>query len=357
MSSKFITAKRGTTEFDRLITGRFSRTERALPVQALRVGKADEEVTFEIIPVERALKLGLKDVLKSFLQLKKVLFVLFPLFYFVMRDWNKPFLSSTELIFILAGIILTLLAVQMKVDSEDFISGYDRLRGGRGQKILSQGARSVAELQHYIRVALSAAVFCGLIPLVVEPFRILAFVAGSALLFMGYKWGVSRKNRFIRDVCLALIAGPCLAYGIVPHASSLSFGVIWAFFVFFDLQVEHFQYYFAQSEAGEKNLMTLKSFDQAPRILWVVWALSLIVYVAYRSLNSQIAVWIGSVFILAFLSIQWRTQLFKLSTPAGSEIDRVAEKGHQLYLTFITLWVAEILFRALIAPLVFVWFE
>lgn len=357
MNSKFITAKRGSEDFDRLITGRFSKTERALPVQALRVGKADEEVTFEIVSLDKTLKLNMKEVLKSFLQLKKILFVLFPLFFFVMRDWNQPFLSSVELVCILAGIVLTLLAVQMKVDSEDFISGYDRLRGSRGQKVLARGARSVTDLHQYTRVALVVAVVCGLVPLVVEPLRVFGFFTGAALLSIGYKWGVSRKNRLIRDVCLALIAGPCLAFGIVPQLSSLSFGFVWSFFVFFDLQIEHFHHYFAQTEAGEKNLMTLKSFDQAPHILWAVWALSLIVYVLYRSLGSQIAVWIGSIVILAILSLQWRSQLFKLSSPAGSEIDRVAEKGHQLYLTFITLWVAEILFRTLVAPLVFVWFK
>lgn len=357
MSSQFVTAKRGSPEFDRLITGRFSRSERALPVQSLRVGKKDEEVTFEIVPLEKTLKLSSKEVLKSFLQLKKILFVLFPLFYFVMRDWNRPFLSSAEILFILAGIILTLLAVQMKVDSEDFISGYDRIRGSRGQKVLSQGARSVSELERYIRISLIASVICGLIPLIVEPYRILGFAAGAVLLFIGNKWGVNRKNRFIRDVCLALIAGPCLAFGIFPETTSLGFGLIWSFFVFFDLQIEHFHHYFAQTEAGEKNLMTLKSFDQAPKILWTVWAISLILYVVYRSLQSQMAVWIGAVLILAYLSLQWRRQLFKLSTPAGSEIDRVAEKGHHLYLTFITLWVAEVLFRSLVAPLVFAWFK
>lgn len=357
MNPQFITAKRGTAEFDRLITGRFSRSERALPVQSLRVGKADEEVTFEIIPLARVPILPIKEILKSFLQLKKLLFVLFPLFYFIMLGWNKPYLSSVEVVCILLGIVLTLLAVQMKVDSEDFISGYDRIRGSRGQKVLSQGVRSVSELHFYIRVALTGALFFGLVPLVLEPLRILSFALAFGLLFIGNKWGVNRKNRFLRDVCLALIAGPCLAYGIVPQYSSLIFGLIWSFFVFFDLQIEHFHFYFAQTEAGEKNLMTLKSFDQAPKILWRVWGLSLIVYVFYRSLVSPWALWIGAIAILVVLSLQWRKPLFQLSSPAGSEIDRVAERGHHLYLTFITLWVAELLFRALIAPLVFAWFQ
>lgn len=357
MTPRYVTAKRGTPEFERLINGSFSTTERALPIQSLRIGKLDEEVTFELMALSQVPKMNLKEVLKSFLHLKKLLFVLFPLFFFNMRDWNQPFLSAPELILIVVGIVLALLAVQMQVDSEDFISGYDRIRGSRGQKVLSKGIMSVSELQFYVKLALGGAFAAGLLPLIVEPLRILSFLVGAAFLYVGYAKGVSQKNRLIRDIFLALIAGPCLAFGIVPRVDSLTFGFVWALFVFFELQIEHFQFYFAQAEAGEKNLMTLKSFDQAPKILWRVWGIALLGYVIYRSLQSQIYLWLGSILILAFISIKWRRDLFKLATPAGSEIDRVCEKGHHLYLTFITLWVAELLFNALVAPLVFVWFK
>jgi len=357
MSPRYVTAKRGTPDFHKLMTGTFSTEERALPVQSLRIGRPDEEVTFEIIPLSKIPHVGGLKILKSFLPLKKVLFVLFPLFYFTLRDWNRPLLSSTEVVLMLVGLVLALAAVQMTVDSEDFVSGYDRIRGSHGQRVLSEGLRSVFQLQNSIRLLLGAALGCGLLPLVVEPLRILGFLLGAGFLIVGYKKGVTQKNRLVRDVFLALIAGPCLAFGIVPQVESLAFGTVWAFFVFFELQIEHFQFFFAQTEAGEKNLMTLKSFDHAPRILWWVWGLSILIYSVLRLQQSQMALWIGSVLILATLSRPWRHELFSLASPAGSQIDRVCDKGHQLYLTFVSLWVVELCFSAWIAPLVFSWFR
>ncbi|MFN8791408.1 MAG: hypothetical protein ACK5Y2_08145 [Bdellovibrionales bacterium] len=357
MSPRYVTAKRGTPDFHKLITGTFSPDERALPVQSLRIGRPDEEVTFEIVPLSQIQKVSALKILKSFLPLKKLLFVLFPLFYFVLRDWNRPLLSSAEVVLMLVGLIFALAAVQMTVDSEDFVSGYDRIRGSHGQRVLSEGHRSVFQLQKYVSLLLAAALACGLLPLLVEPLRILGFLVGAGFLIVGYKKGVTQKNRLLRDIFLGLIAGPCLAFGIVPQVESLAFGAVWAFFVFFELQIEHFQFFFAQAEAGEKNLMTLKSFDHAPRILWSVWGLSVLVYSAFRLQQSQMALWIGSVLILATLSRPWRRELLSLASPAGSQIDRACEKGHQLYLAFISLWVVELGFSAWMAPLVFSWFR
>ncbi len=357
MSRRYRTAKRGTTDFEQLITGSFSRTERALPIQSLRVGKSDEEVTFEIVPRSKIPSMPLGAILKSFLPIKKILFVLFPLFFFVIRDWNRPFLSSVEVLLIFLGTLLALLAVQIRIDSEDFISGYDRIRGAKGQAVLSDGVYTVAELKGKTRLLLSVAVVLGVVPLLLEPFRMISFTLAILFFYVGYKKGVIQKNRFVRDIYLALIAGPCLAYGIVPKIESLEFGLVWSLFVFYELQLEHFQFYFAQTEAGEKNLMTLFSFDQAKKVLWATWGVALIGFTIYRALYGQLALWIGFILILTFISLKWRSNLYALATPAGSQIDRVCEKGHHLNLTFISLWVVELLFQAFVAPLVFAWFK
>src|SRR6476646_3405001 len=100
MASQFVTAKKGTPEFEKLIKGTFSDSQRALPVQNLRVGSADEEVTFELIPVS---DIKAKFAYLGFVGPKKLLFVLFPVFYFAMRDWVKPVLLSPELECIIFG--------------------------------------------------------------------------------------------------------------------------------------------------------------------------------------------------------------------------------------------------------------
>ena len=354
MAARYVTAKKGTAEFEKLITGTFSSTERALPVQNLRVGAADEEVTFEIVEVKNIVS---KFAYLGFVGAKKLLFVLFPVFYFGFLDWNKPVLTAVELICIILGLFFSILAVQTKVDIQDFISGYDRIRGEKGQKVLGKGWKTVFQMEKDFKVIAGFAIALSIIPIIYDPKRFLSVILTLILFYLGYELGVSRKNRLNRDLALAIIAGPCLAYWILPEASSLLFGIIWAFFVFFTLQLEHFQHYFAQTQAGEKNLITLRSFDLAPQILWALWGISLIVYALVRLVNSHVAWFGGSLLILIVLSFKWRKSLFNLKSPAGSEIDKIVASGNQLFYTFISLWVAELLFRALVAPLVFVWFR
>ncbi len=354
MASQFITAKKGTPEFDQLITGHFSETQRALPVQNLRVGSSDEEVTFEIIKIQ---DIKQKFAYVGFLGPKKILFVLFPVFYFSMRDWNQPFLLSPELECLILGLILSLLAVQIKVDIQDFISGYDRIRSNKGQKVLSRGWKTVFQLERDFKIFALFSILFSIVPLVYQPVRVFSLLVTLLLFYVGYKWGVSRRNRLNRDLALALIAGPCLSFWILPQVYSLAFGLAWGFLIFFALQLEHFQNYLAQTQAGEKNLITLKSFDQAPQILWAVWALMLIVYAFVRFLTSHIAWWGGSMMILIIMSFIWRKSLIGLKSPAGSEIDKVVLSGNQLYYTFIALWVAELIFQALVAPFIFAWFS
>lgn len=354
MAARYVTARKGSPEFEKLITGTFSVSERALPVQNLRVGAADEEVTFEIVEVKNIVS---QFAYLGFVGAKKLLFVLFPVFYFAFLDWTRPVLTAIELVCIITGLFFSILAVQTKVDIQDFISGYDRIRGEKGQKVLGKGWKTVFQMEKDFKIIVGFAIALSIVPIIYEPKRILSVLLTLGLFFLGYKLGVSRKNRFNRDIALALIAGPCLAYWILPQTSSLLFGIIWSFFVFFALQLEHFQHYFAQTQAGEKNLITLRSFDQAPQILWAVWATSLLVYALVRLVNSHIAWFGGSLLILIILSFKWRKSLFNLKSPAGSEIDKIVLAGNQLYYTFISLWVAELLFKAIVAPLVFAWFK
>lgn len=353
-ASRFRTAKKGTKEFDRLIRGTFSETERALPIESLRVGTPDEEVTFEIVG-----KATVKSRLPylGFLGPQKLLFVLFPVFYFVMLTWNDPSFQSPELECLIMGLVLSVLCVQIKVDVHDFVSGYDRIRGIKGQRVLRQGLRTVAQLEKDFKVFAAVAVFISLIPLIARFERLIPLLVTLGLFYFGYKKGVDKSNRLIRDLALAVIAGPTLAYWVLPEVSSLPFGLVWGILVFFVLQIENFQYYLALTQAHEKNLLTLKSFDHAPTTLWALWALCIMVYAAVRLMQSHIIWFGGSILILIVLSFQWRKSLLKLLSPAGSEIEKIAKAGHQLFYVFIALWIIELLFKALIAPSVLSWFN
>jgi|GEM_PF-2995276 hypothetical protein len=355
MKHRFETVRRDEARFDELISGRFSKLERAIPVQSLQVGDPHEEVTFKIIERDLLPKMSWKQLLRSTIKIRHLLLVLFPLFFIVISTWNKPQLSSLEIFFIAVGLFVSFFAIQLKIDIQDFVSGYDRLRNEKSLQILKSGATSASELQVKIQKLLGTAFGIGMIPVLLEPLRALSLLATLILFGIGYKLGSQKKNRFIRDICLSLLAGPVLAYGVLPQPGSIYFGFVWAVFVFFSLQIDHFQNYFEQTRAGERNLITNSSFDKAPQILWSVWSTALLLFAIWNLLAIKGYVWLGSVLIIAFVSYKWRSRLVALKSPLGSDIEKVCEQGHQLYLTFILLWTTELFFQAWLAPLVFLW--
>lgn len=355
MKQRFETVKRGDPRFTQLISGQFSKTERAIPVPDLQVGESQEEVTFKIVDRSSLPKLTWQEMFRKTVKARHLLLVLFPLFYFLISTWNQPTLSSLEILFIALGLVVSFFAVQLKIDTQDFVSGYDALRDSKSLSVLKSGVTGVSEVEARIQKLVGFAVGLGLVPLVLEPYRCLALLGTAILFFVGYTFGAQKKNRLFRDVCLGLTAGPLLAFGILPQISSLSFGFVWALFIFFSLQIDHFQNYFQQTRAHEKNLITNLSFDQAPQILWWVWGFSIMTFSIWSLLTSKISVWLGTVLIITFFSFDWRKKLFSIKSPVGSEIEKVCLQGHQMYLIFLLLWATELLFKAWLAPLVFLW--
>lgn len=355
MKHRFETARRNEARFEQLISGRFSKFERAIPVQSLQVGDPFEEVTFKIVAREFLPKMSWKQLVKSTIKIRHLLLVLFPLFFVVISTWNNPVLSSLEILLIAVGLFISFFAIQLKIDIQDFVSGYDRLRGEKSLQILKSGSISASELQVKIQRLLGAAFGIGLIPVLLEPLRAFSLIATLLLFGIGYKLGSQKKNRFVRDLCLSILAGPVLTYGILPNPGSIYFGFVWSVFVFFSLQIDHFQNYFEQTRAGERNLITNSSFDRAPQILWLVWSWAILLFAIWNLLSIKGYVWVGSVLIIAFISFKWRSRLNALKSPLGSDIEKVCEQGHQLYLTFILLWTTELFFQAWLAPLVFLW--
>lgn len=355
MKQRFETVRRGDQRFDLLISGKFSTSERAIPIQSLQVGEPLEEVTFKIVDRQSLPPLTWMEMYKKTVKPRHLLLVLFPLFYFLISTWNRPVISSLEILFLFLALIVSFFAVQLKIDTQDFISGYDRLRDTHSLSVLKSGAIGVSEVHTRIQRLAGIAFGLGLIPLALEPFRFVALVATAVLFYLGYSLGSQKKNRLFRDLCLSLTAGPLLAFGIIPEIKSLLFGFVWALFIFFSLQVDHFQNYFEQTRAKEKNLITNYSFDQASLTLWWVWGTAMITYSIWSLATSEISVWLGTVLIIIYFSFSWRKKLFAVKSPVGSEIEKVCLQGHQLYLIFLLLWATELVFKAWLAPLVFLW--
>lgn len=355
ITKRYETVHRKDPRFFELISGEFSNTDRAIPLQSLQSVWPEEEVTFEIIAKSQLPSFSLKELLRSMLKVRHVLLLVFPIFYLIFLGWNQPQLTSVEIILILLGLLATFLAVQLRIDIRDYISGYDRLRGDQGLPLLRQGVLSVNEAKKWEQRFAGLAVGFGVIPLTLEPARLMAFIFALSGLILA-DWSGSRvQNRFNRDVALSLVAGPILCFGILPTWDAIAFGFVWSLILFFNLQIDHYENFFVQTKAGEKNFLNRVSFDDAGLRLWKTWATAMMVYSVWSLLKYGLSVWLVTVLILFYYGVHWRKSVLNLKSSLGSGLIKICESARQLISILILLWVSELVFRAWIAPLVFAW--
>ncbi|MFN8847384.1 MAG: hypothetical protein ACK5V3_03865 [Bdellovibrionales bacterium] len=355
MISRFETAKKGTPRFQLLLNGVVSKDERSLPIVSLQNSNLTDEMTFEIKDKAQTPKFQLFFFLKSLLRVRYITLLVFPLFYSIFLNWEKPLITSIEILCIVAGLLACYAAVQLRIDRRDFESGYDQLRPNKDLSYLRSGMVSVLKAKKWEQRLVGLSLGFGLLPLSLELGRIAAVATAVAFIVVADRLGSAQQNRFVRDAFLSLTAGPVLAFGIQPDISSIGFGLVWSLLIFFSLQIDHLENFFAQTKAGEVNFLNAAGFDFAGRRLWWSWGAFVLGYAIWSGFKEGLSLWVGSSLILFFFSLSWKKNLLSLKSSLGSDLIKCSNEAHQLVSMVLLLWVSELLFKAWVAPLVFLW--
>jgi hypothetical protein len=355
MTSRFETAKKGTPRFELLLNGVVSKDERSLPIGSLQNSHLTDEMTFEIKDKAQTPRFQIFFFIKSLLRIRYVTLLVFPLFYFLFLNWEKPQITSIEILCILGGLLACYAAIQLRIDRRDFESGYDQLRPNKDLSYLRSGMVSVLSAKKWEQRLAGVSLGFGLLPLSLELGRIAATASALGFIVVADRLGSAKQNRFIRDLFLCLTAGPVLAFGIQPEVSSLGFGCVWSLLIFFSLQIDHLENFFAQTKAGELNFLNVDGFDFAGKRLWWSWGIFVLGYAIWSSFKEGLSLWVGSSLILFFFSLAWKKKLFQMKSSLGSDLIKCADEAHQLVSLVLLLWVSELFFKAWVAPLVFMW--
>lgn len=345
--SALVTVRRADPHFRRYLEGSFSKTERALPVQSLNLDSDQEVVTFKIVPLKDLGRPNSFKVWMGALRLPTLLSV------FGLLLWSfaslPPEIREEDIGWVLVLALLALvLAVRLRNDQQDYLTGYDRVRPERGNLALKKGwltTRQFGTLSHFLFFVASA---LGTLLLLVRPELWKVLVPTIALgLWVFVRGDRPLSERPMSQLILFLLSGPLLAIGAdlalagIFRWESVFYGALWGWGLLFSQHVRDLENLVVEGQAGPATVVGHLGFDRSVRVIYLWW-LALIVGLTVLQ-GIYLFRLVSLVLIMSLLLVSWPflKELRKLASPAGSAVRKLRQRADYLYLGFCFIWILD----------------
>lgn len=343
------TLSKKSPEFISYLTGTFSKTLRALPVQSLNVNSSAETVTFKIVPIDSIERPSTVVFIAQMFKVRSFLLVLVPLFLVLTKNIDDKTLSSVwYTIAASIGVLCAFTAVNLRNDYMDHISGVDRILERSGSRAIQNGWVSAEKVKHLSTFFLVIAMLLSVPIVFVFPSVSWIIVISLAIgLWAQFMKSQSFKYRVGGEIALFLMFGPLLtvgyqlAMGISFDEESFWLGCVWGWLVMFIIHLRNFENILPSAQAGFTNTVNWLGFDRSRRLLAAWWIIFMILNFAYHMVYAGSYWAIYLTIVLALFSFSFIARLKSISSPIGSELRVVFKRGFSLFLITISLWVFE----------------
>lgn len=349
------TLSRRDPEFNSYLRGTFSKTHRAIPVQSLNVNTEAEEVTFKIIPVEtlKAPSAFFKWI--EVFKLRSFVLLGFPLFLILVKNSYFDDLAMDPLLVMttVLGCFSLLVGGNLLNDYFDHVRGFDRIHPDQQRKPIQEGWVTAEATRKWAAVYLIFGVLMGVPAVLVTPELILfALVPGAVAL---WSWLTAlRGARYRRgsEFLIFLMAGPLLTTGFqlavtgVFELESVWIGVLSGIFCVFLMHLKNFRFIVVNAQAGFQNTISRFGFESS-RIFILAWWLFFILnfflyhYVYWSTYPLFVA---ASAVVPLVMARTLFALLYRLNSPAGSEMRKTVEVGRKVAFLTMTWWLIENLY-------------
>lgn len=347
--SRFLTLKRTDPDFLKYIWGHFSKSERAIPIESLNIGTAQESVTFKIQSTE-SVHVPSRIILFLHLIKWKYFFLVFvPLYYVFIKnlveggffDFLSFSLAAIASIFLFSGL-------NIRNDVLDHVSGFDRIIKSSGEKPILRGWITAQKANQLSWIFIFMAGVLA-IPVCVQQQEALWIALLTAMLFLTGNF-LNKNNykfKYFSEFILFLILGPTLCSGYQVSMGAgidneiLVFGTAWGVAILFLLYLVQFANLFETSQGGIKNTLTHMGFDKSKIFLKCWWGMFIFLWIAYHYFYSGTYWgWLGAA-VLIFQSRATFDQISQAHSPMGSALQRVRESGFRIFVMMVILLVVE----------------
>lgn len=343
------TLEKKDPQFMNYLLGTFSKQYCAIPVTSLNVSTESESVTFELKPVGSILAPPFFKKWFQIFKIQNLIFAMLPIFLILMKnrldqndvDYPLAFFSGL-------GAIFLLLAVSLRNDVRDHISGLDRIQPKSGSRGIQEGWISAAQVQSISYVLFAVGALCGVPSMVVFP-RLTIIVAGLALIAIlaMTKYPAGLKYRTGTEFAVFFLLGPLLTLGYEMaiggqfDIETISFGIIMGWFAVFIFHLKNFDSILISNQAGFENSMTKIGFEKGKRLLarwWIGFVMLINIYHIFLATH----VW-SFVFLFISVSLSWvlLKTLDKVKSPVASNFTVAIQKMKSIGFILIGLWVIE----------------
>jgi 1,4-dihydroxy-2-naphthoate octaprenyltransferase len=351
--TEFLTLSKSDPRFPKYIEGTFSKDHRALPLKSLNVNTSSEQVTFQILPKEKIQPpfLGLHWL--QVLKIHNLLMVAFPIFLIFAKNWQNqtlrdPLSGSLGAL----GALFLMMAVNLRNDYLDHLSGLDRLHPRSGSHAIQKGWVTASQVRRWSFLYLVLGVLCGLPALILYP-KILVIVGAFALLgifgMTSFKMGL--KYRRWSEWAVFLLLGPFLtigmqfAMGAYFDWQSLFIGCLVGWLSVFYLHLKNFEQLMINDQAQFENTVTWLGFEKSKLWLIACWLILISGLLTEHWLRASFA-WFG-VMTLVSLSLSFPVifSFWNLTSPLGSQMKKAVGWGQYSILILASLWSFELLWN------------
>ncbi len=266
-----VNKKDESKRYNDFLTGQFSDSMVAIPIQRGVPDESSDLVTFELIE---------RSTLEVQNKLKTWFFALRPLTLVLTLAPSLCALAyiglgSLNYLLILAVIVVVLLQLSINLlnDYNDHMSGVDRYHLTRGSRAIQKGYLRAIDVKYVALALLSTAVLLGIILLLNFRFQQWFFaLAGFFGLFIFKASKIQRPVVGLEEVTAFLITGPVLFHGLLslayishsPESIALSFFLGMNSSIYF--HVSKWQGIFEERRSGSSSLADSLGFDLSKNV-------------------------------------------------------------------------------------------
>lgn len=349
--SQLVTLSRKDPLFPKYLHGTFSDKERALPVQSLNVNTEHEQVTFQIVPIEKIEKPVFLIKWARIMKLHNLTLLGFTLFAILIKNSVDGIAFDPALALLSAiGAFCLHIGVNLRNDYQDHINGLDRIHPQGGSQAIQKGWITAARVRTLSFVFLFIGIIFGLPSLFVYPelFILIGTIALLAIVgFSQYRMGM--KYRLWSEVTIFLLLGPLLSVGY-QYAIGCGFdlevvllgctvGLLGAYFI----HLKNFQAILVNSQAKFHNTISELGFEKSKTFLIAWWWL----FFGFLNLYHYIYAATSWFWIIFLGSLGPTIYVFKglnqLHSPLGSKVDMTVDKNKKIGIFVLALWTLEYL--------------
>jgi 1,4-dihydroxy-2-naphthoate octaprenyltransferase len=344
-------------DFQKYLDGRFSKTERAIPLESLNVNSESEHVTFKIVPVAQIQRPPFFKLWSEVFKFRYFLLMAFPAFVILTKNLFDNIEIDPELtVLSLIAALFLIAAANLWNDYFDHAKGLDRIHPETQKKPIQKGWVTAWATKMWAWVYLVLGIAFGLPAVIVEP-TILAVVAVPGA-FALWAWLNPIKGlRFRRgaEVFLFLLVGPLFAVGFQLASSGyfdlecLWIGMLTGWVAVYLVHLRNFEDLMVNSQANFQSTVVNLGFERSKRLIIGWWAVLWSAFILYQWVYTPLLWWpIGSCAMALATIFPLQRKLSALQSPMGSELPQLVTSARSLVNVFWSWWLLQCLWLYLL---------